>query len=476
MFQDRFAIDFSIEYNASMPSDDVFAVTISEDEYQAFLTINALPGSDVKFNDTKLKYFIKGQNVAFGVKEDILARIVSDFAAGLPIVDVLIAEGVRPQEGMPPQIELQFEMSSKPRETADGKIDYRELSKIVNVKAGQVLAIKHKMKASINGLTVTGKPVSTSKIVDVPLIAGAMVEKCDEEHSIIYRAKADGNLKYEHNVMSVFPVLDIVDDVDFTIGNIHFDGDVKIGRDILSDFIVEASGKIAVWGSAMACRLTARDHIDVRGGILGKGRGEIRSDKSIVSSFVENAKVFAGENITIKNGIMGSEAHCNGVFALETKKSRIVESTIIAAKGITACIVGSQYSSNTRLITGINIEKEQEYLATKTIMDEKIKEAREIERRYGRAMLENKNIPRSMIEKAQKDFDRWEALKEEILQVNNELKTIEELMYDYSARIIIKETLFPKVFLKIGRYEITTTHERYNVTVRYSAEENRLVF
>ncbi|HNX97841.1 MAG TPA: hypothetical protein PKK12_09185, partial [Candidatus Aminicenantes bacterium] len=99
-----------------------------------------------------------------------------------------------------------------------------------------------------------------------------------------------------------------------------------------------------------------------------------------------------------------------------------------------------------------------------------------IERRYGRALLENRSIPRGLLEKAQKDIARWEELKEIIRDRSAQLKAIEDEMYDYSTSIVIRDELYPKVFLKIGRFELTTTHEARHVTVRYSAEENRLVF
>ncbi len=105
-----------------------------------------------------------------------------------------------------------------------------------------------------------------------------------------------------------------------------------------------------------------------------------------------------------------------------------------------------------------------------------MKEARDIERRYGRALLENRSIPRGMLEKAQKDIARWEELKEIILAISARLKATEEEMYDYSARIEIREELHPKVFLKIGRYELVTSREIRHMTVRYSPDENRLVF
>jgi len=458
-----------------MTADDPFVVTISDDEYEAALSIPPRPDLP-PFNETRLKFILRGQSVVYGVKEDVLSRIVADWQGGLPVQNVRVAEGIRPSEGVAPKVELKFDLSGKPKEDAQGKIDYREISRIVSVEAGQVLAIKHKMKAPVHGITVTGKPVNVQPIQDIPITVGSGVEKLEQEHEIVYKAKVSGTLKYQNNVLSVLPVLDIPEDVDFKVGNIHFQGDVKVGRDILSDFVVESSGSVIVWGSVIAARIQALGNVEVRAGIIGKSRGEVVAGGDITANFVENASLSAGGDIQVRNGLIGSRCHCRGTFSITQKKSRIIETEVIAGRGIDVGIAGSQYSANTRLITGIHIEKEDEYLRTKAQVEELLKEARDIERRYGRALLENRSIPRGLLDKAQKDIARWEELKEIIRDTSAQLKTIEDEMYDYSASILVRDELYPKVFLKIGRFELTTTHEARHVTVRYSAEENRLVF
>lgn len=458
-----------------MANDELVRVEFSDDEYEAYLSLAATP-TPLALNPAKLKFMLKNQGVVYGALDDALTRAIDDHAAGKSVERLLVAEGIRPKEGVQPAIELKFEISTKPKEDSSGHIDYREISSIVSCHAGDVLALKKKMHPPVNGITVTGKPITFPPFEDKPLIHGANVQRDENENEIVFRARLDGALKFENNVLSIQPVLDVAKDVDFSVGNVHFEGDVRIGRDVLPDFSVEASGKIYIWGSAIGCRIQSRDNIEVRGGIIGKNRAEIRSDKSIEVTFVENAKLFAVNDITVRNGIMGSEAHCHDYFATEAKSARIVESTIIAGKGISTQVAGSPYSINTRLITGINTEKEKDYLQVKESLDAKIKEAREIERRYGRAMLENHTIPRGIMDRAAKDLEKWDKLKEEIREINATLKALEELMYDYSAKIIIKELLYPKVFLKIGKYEVVSSREQHNVTVRYSADENRLIF
>lgn len=448
-------------------------VRISPDEYQAFISVSQDPG--VPLNLTELGPLLRKHGVIYGLKREALMNIVDWYRNKVPIEDVLIAEGVKPIEGKPAEVDFKFEMSTKPKEDESGKIDYREISTIINVKKDQLLAVKKRMVKSVNGTTVTGKETKFAEIPDIPLWVGTNVNKEEKGELSYYSAAVDGALKYELNTLSVFPVLDVAEDVDFNVGNINFKGDVKIGRDVLPDFKVIAEGAISIWGSAIACQLNAGKSIEVRTGIVGKNKGEAVAGENIEANFVENAKLKAKSNILIKNGIIGSEVYCDGTLKVEAPRSRIVGSTLRAAKSIFARNAGSRFDTSTHLITGVDPEKEQEYFKIKQFLDTKINEAKEIEKKYGRQVLEKKQISSSAPQKTRDDLKKWELLRTEIATVIQRLKKSESEMYDYGAIIRIREVLYPRVRIQIGKYNLTTVKEHTNITVRYSPEEDRLV-
>ncbi len=455
-------------------NDKTFIVNISSDELKAYLSINK-DATNLKFNETKLKYILKGKGVVSGIKNDVLTEIVQNYNQGKLISNVLVAEGTLAKPGTSAKVDLKFEISKKPKEDESGRINYREIQTVINVKKDQLLAIKKKMIPPVSGITVTGKVTHLPEVQDIALIAGQNVAVDEQETTIFYRAETDGALIYEYNKISVFPELKINKDVDFNTGNINFKGNITIGRDVLPDFIVEAEGKITIWGSAVACYLKASEDIEVRTGIIGKNKGKVISQKNIIANFVENAKLIAGEDIIIKNGIIGSDIYAANSVSVINSKSKIVESIIKAGKGVSAFNIGSRFSSNTKIITGIDPEKEKEYLNVKKVLKSKIEEAKFIEKKYGRSLLENKNFNRTLTKQAIIDLEKWDILKLEIKEINDKLREAEEMMYDYNATIVVKETLFPKVYIKIGKFEITTSREYHKVTVHYYEEEDRLV-
>jgi hypothetical protein len=320
-------------------------------------------------------------------------------------------------------------------------------------------------------MTVTGKRTTFPLIDDIPLHVGENIVKEEHPDFVYYKAGVDGALKFENYTLSVFPTLDIKEDVDFNVGNFCLKGDVKI----VPDFVVEAEGKISIWGSAIACRVIASDGIDVRAGIVGKNKGEAVSGEDITAAFVENAKLKAEYDIIIKSGIIGSDVHCGGSLKLEIPRSRIVGSIIQAGKGILAYNVGSRFDTSSQLITGIHAEKEKEYLKIKEHLNAKLNEAKEIEKKYGRPVLEKKDALRNITPQIRDDMVKWDIIKKELQMISQRLKQTEEAMHDHQAIIQVKETLYPRVYLKIGKYQLTTDREYHHVKVRYSEEEDRLV-
>jgi uncharacterized protein (DUF342 family) len=472
----RFSIAnfFKIKYNWKMEQSEVISVRISLDQNQAFLTVHP-EAVNLKLTIDRLKEILKEKRVVFGLKEDVLARIVETHKTRPVSPNLMVAEGIKPSPGEPPSVTYKFKSaSSKPGENKAGKTDYRDLSTIIKVTKGQVLAVKKSLKPPANGITVTGRDVELPPIADIPLTAGENVITMQEGDQQLFFADVDGALRHAGHTLSVSSSIKIDGNLDFKVGNIRFSGGAVIRGDVKPDFVVEAGEKISIGGCAIACRIAAGKDLEVGEGIVGKNRGTAEAKGNITASYVEYAVLTSEQNIIIKNGVSGSTISCDGFISVENPNARTVSSTLKAAKGITVSNVGSKVDQKTRLVTGLIPKYEKEYFKIKDAVDAKIAELKIIEKRYGKEALEKKSFTMITSRRMKLDIEKWDLLKEEIAYSGELLKKAEPLIYNYDAVITIKGRLFPGVYLRIGKCDLTPARAYHNVKIHYSKDSGKL--
>lgn len=447
-------------------------IAIVEDGYKAVISTKPSP---FEIDKDELLSLLSARKIVYGIKHDVVELAVLSCNQGTALKEVVIAEGIKPEKGQEASIDFKFELSKKPKVDDKGRVDYREISMVINVKSDQLLAVKRKMIQPTDGITVRGEKITFPQLFDIPLTAGNNIHLDEQENSIFFRSASDGALRFENNILSVNPALEIADDVDFNVGNIRFKGEVKIHKDILPDFIVEAMGDLNIYGSAIACKIKSEQNITVRSGIVGKNKGVAVAKGNIEATFVENSSLKAGGDIIIKNGIIGSVANCEGHFNVLAPRAKIVGSTVRGSKGITTYDAGSRFDSSTKLITGINPEKENVYMKVQAAFEQKIEEVREIERKYGKNALQQQLFPPAIAHQGKIDAEKWKKLRLEIKEIYEALDSIKDAMFDHNCTITVKGILYPRVQLKIGKYELTTSKEYSRVTVQYSEDEDRLL-
>src|SRR5690606_32795771 len=112
-------------------------------------------------------------------------------------------------------------------EREDGKVDFKEVTNLNNIKKGQLIAERVPAGTGTDGRAVTGDPIPAKKGKEARLKAGKNVV-VDQEQMKIYAA-IDGLVTItERDKINVFPVYEVNGDVDYAIGNIDFVGNVVI--------------------------------------------------------------------------------------------------------------------------------------------------------------------------------------------------------------------------------------------------------
>ncbi|MDR2768800.1 MAG: FapA family protein [Treponema sp.] len=323
-------------------NDTMVSVDITADEMKAYITVQppGRGGCDIPL-ETYLS-FLRNNKVVFGVDEQILSRFADQPVYKEP---VQVAFGARPADGRDSYIQYNFETDLsriRLRESANGRVDFKDLNIIQNVVQGQPLAVKIPAENGATGKTVTGKviPAKNGKEIAMPL--GKNVHVADDGVTIV--ADMNGQVVVSSGKINVEPVYTVQGNVNIKTGNIIFLGTVIITGNVEDGFSVKAAGNIEVDGTVEKAELDAEGDIIVHQGITGKSTGLIRSGRSIWARFIENAQVEAGNMVVVSDGIINSQVDAFKRIICQGKRASIVGGRLRATEEINAKSLGSPTS------------------------------------------------------------------------------------------------------------------------------------
>ena len=129
------------EFVADISKPYEFELRISNDYYEAFLTIHIFEDNDLKVSPEDIIDFLKSKNVVFGIDLDAVDTICQNPKLAN---DVSIARGIPHVHGQNAEITFFVEQGNvtKPTMLANGKVDFKNLNLVHIAQKGDVLAEK----------------------------------------------------------------------------------------------------------------------------------------------------------------------------------------------------------------------------------------------------------------------------------------------------------------------------------------------
>lgn len=280
--------------------------------------------------------------------------------------NVRVGYGRAPVPGIDGHIEILVNNMKKrsPHLDEHGLADFRELGEVVTVKPGAPLMRIVDATAGVPGLTVTGKeiPVKPGKKVSFPPgLEGVIVDPADP-HLLV--AAISGCPVVTKNGVTVEAIYR-VENVDLHTGNITYDGGVHVAGDVHSGMTVKATGDIVVEGTVEDAMLEAGGDVTVKCGIMGSDADDDAAGKKIHATikcggsctvkFAQDAHIFAGNGIFVHETSFQSElaaAHQIIVGDKGSRKGDIIGGIARATMLVSAHNIGSDDHSRTIVIVG----------------------------------------------------------------------------------------------------------------------------
>ncbi|NLK43008.1 MAG: DUF342 domain-containing protein [Tissierellia bacterium] len=298
-----------------------------------------------------IKKFIK-----FGLKEEVVLNVLKN-----KILDerVLIAEGKKPIDGKNGKIKYHFDFEKPllPKINPDGTVDYKDLDAINVVKNGDIIAEIIPPIDGEDGIKVNGEPIIHKKGKTPKFNRGK--NTIITEDGLFLKSSANGIVEIRNGKISVSEVLTL-NNIDNSTGNINFNGNVIIKKDILNGFSLRTTGSVEIKGAVEGGFIQCDGDVLVRQGIQGYNRRTIEIGGNLSTKFIENSIISVGGNIA-SEAIMHSDVSSKSNILVIGRKGLIVGGICRAKYEIRAKVVGSSMATNTVLEVGTDLDVKQKY-------------------------------------------------------------------------------------------------------------------
>lgn len=332
----------------------ILNITLNEDKTVAYLQF-IKKQEDFSCTLDSFQHFLRAQGLKYGIQEDIVESFVANpreyFFSKTPI-----AIGLEPQQGKDGKIRYAVSMDDdnrhKPVETDDGKVDYKEVTRLNNVRKGQLIADLVPPLPGRPGIAVTGEPIPNKPGKEAKFRVGKNVV-LNPEQTAMYAAIDGLVTQTEKGKLNVFPVFEVNGNVDYSTGNIDFVGTVVIRGNVLTGFKVSAAGDIRVVGGVEGAELYSEGSIEITGGIIGYNKGLVKAGQSVKSSFIQDGNVVAGEDVLVTQSIMHSNIRAGRDVICSGTKGLIVGGSIQAGERVQARTIGNSMSTTTSIEVGV---------------------------------------------------------------------------------------------------------------------------
>lgn len=402
------------------------------------------------------------RGVRYNVFHDDLKQIFENKNYGR---SVLAAKGEPPVDGVNGTIKYLYDRSNAQvfEEDEFGNVDYRDLGIVTNIEEGTVIAEITLPTEGEPGKDIRGIVAMPMPGKPVPLNIGAGT-KLSEDGLSIY-AEISGNLRWAGKQFVVDKDVTIKGDVDVSVGNIDFIGDVIVRGNVEEGYEIYSGGNVTVSGMVTGARIVAKGKIDVRMGVVSSSF----EAEDISANFFENSTVNARGKVTAQN-FMGCEVFCSGKLTASGGKAAIIGGKYTCLSDIEANIIGSETYTRTNLVLGntailaeerIELEKKVDEFKVQIEQLGMICDALQAQKKAAGSLPEDRE--EMLVTSIRAKFvhqKQLQEMKRRIDEINKEIDISNDL------RVVAKRAIYPGVTIRINSLQHNVSSKCGNCVAR----------
>lgn len=287
-----------------------------------------------------------------------IAEIISNFKEQPRRIEETFSEATPAEHGCDAYFEWMPDMDpTAPRPLApapttrdvdpDEPVNFYNISSMIRVKPDDRIAVFHEPTQGTNGRDIYGRVIEARAGKETDVTLDASVTKHDGGR---ITANIGGFLELKANVLRVSRLLEVEGSVDFSVGNVNFDGSVHVRDAVRDRFEVSASEDIIVEGLIEAATISAGGNFLSRRGMAGRHRGQIRIDGNAEAGFLNDIRGYVRGDLVVRREILNSDLAIGGNLA--SQDGVVIGGTLAVMKRARIGVVGSPGGAFTTVSLG----------------------------------------------------------------------------------------------------------------------------
>lgn len=299
---------------AASPPPTLVAEVILDDE--AGVARLRIPGSLARNQATTEAFLALARQSQIAIDPEVEARVADaarTFRAHPDTVEHVIAERVDPLDGTDGWIE--WMEGYAPIEGADpadaddrGRVDHYNRVSYIKVAANTHVATIHPPARGEEGRDVRGRALrpEPGRPCDI------RVDRTLDVNGGRVVTRGDGVLEFANRAIRVSRLLEVKGCVDFSTGNIDFDGSVHVGGGIRDRFAVRTTETLVVHGLIQSARLECGGNLVASTGMAGRDRGSLNVDGSVEARYLDNVRGTIAGDLVIERELVNCRLDVGG--------------------------------------------------------------------------------------------------------------------------------------------------------------------
>ncbi|MCH8152501.1 MAG: DUF342 domain-containing protein [Planctomycetes bacterium] len=275
--------------------------------------------------------------------EERMGRVIRFLRRGkLPQGEMVIVKGVPPVHGKDGRV-IDLVASKSMRFDDKGNVSHYDHNVLRVVNSGMPVLEIVPPTPHVPGRDVFGREALARAGQWPPVVLGPNVARSEDKRTVY--STAAGRFHYEYGTARVEPDLKIQSDISFRTGNIDFERDVVVNKDVFDGFQVKTPQNVVINGSVEGATIEAGKSVVVQSGISGKRKGHITAGGDITCKFANGARLTAGGNISIAKYCYHSDIRCEGQLLIPG--GVLCGGEVCCQRGAVVAILGNKAQNKT---------------------------------------------------------------------------------------------------------------------------------